>query len=40
MKGYATNQGYMGYIPDMGYILFCTEEEYAEYYMEMQTKYL
>lgn len=34
MKGYITHQGYMGYIPNVGYVLFCTEEEYAEYYME------
>ena len=34
MKGYITHQGYMGYISNVGYVLFCTEEEYTEYYME------
>lgn len=34
MKGYTTHQGFMGYIPDRGYILFCTEDEYEEYYNE------
>ena len=33
MKGYYTNFGYMGYIPNLGkYILFATEEEYIELY--------
>ena len=32
MKGYTTQSGYMGYIPNRGYILFCTEKEYEEYY--------
>lgn len=34
MKGYPTNEGYKGYIPNVGYILFCTEDEYKEYYRE------
>lgn len=34
MKGYPTHEGYMGHIPDKGYVLFCTEEEYKEYYKE------
>ena len=34
MKGYATKTGYMGYIPNKGYILFCSETEYCEYYRE------
>ena len=33
MKGYVVNSGYMGYV-DGGYILFATEEEYREYYLE------
>ena len=32
MKGYPTQQGYMGYIPSKNrYILFATESEYLEY---------
>ena len=34
MKGYMTQQGYMGYIPFRGYVLFCTQNEYEEYYEE------
>jgi len=34
MKGYTTQQGFMGYIPNKGYILFCTQTEYIEYYQE------
>lgn len=35
MKGYYTNSGYMGWIPRWNkYILFCTEQEYEEYYKE------
>ena len=34
MKGYNTEQGYKGYVPEMGYILFCTEREYREYFEE------
>lgn len=34
MKGYYTYGGYKGYIPNMGYILFCTRTEYEEYYRE------
>lgn len=33
MKGYPTYEGYMGYI-DGHYMLFATENEYAEYYSE------
>ena len=32
MKGYPTQTGYMGYIPDEGYILFSCEEDYIEYF--------
>lgn len=32
MKGYYTYSGYKGYIPSMGYILFCTKSEYEEYF--------
>ena len=34
MKGYPIEAGYMGYIPNVGYILFSTENEYVEYYKE------
>lgn len=34
MKGYPIHEGYMGYIPNRGYILFSTETEYLEYYKE------
>lgn len=35
MKGYLINSGYMGWVPSIGrYLLFCTETEYIEYYME------
>ena len=33
MKGYTTQQGYMGHIPGEGYVLFCTENDYKEYYL-------
>ena len=32
MKGYITQAGYMGYIPDKGYILFSCERDYEEYF--------
>ena len=35
MKGYPTDSGYRGYIPEKGYILFSTEREYREYYREL-----
>lgn len=35
MKGYNVPEGYMGYIPDEGYILFSSEEDYREYYEEV-----
>jgi hypothetical protein len=34
MKGYPTQTGYMGYIPNKGYSLFATETDYEEYYQE------
>jgi hypothetical protein len=34
MKGYPTDTGYRGYIPNVGYVLFSTETEYLEYYKE------
>ena len=36
MKGYPTPYGYCGYINGQ-YKLFATEEEYVEYYSEMET---
>ena len=36
MKGYPIQSGYMGYIPNMGYILFSTETDYTEYYRESE----
>lgn len=34
-KGYLVSCGYMGWVPAYGrYLLFCTEEEYAEYMEE------
>lgn len=36
MKGYTVSTGYMGYIPEMGYILFSTQNEYEEYYKEKE----
>ena len=39
MKGYATQEGYMGYIPGIEYSLFSTETEYIEFYkMEVESK--
>ena len=32
MKGYPTQTGYMGYIPNEGYVLFATENDYKEYW--------
>lgn len=35
MKGYRTDFGYMGYIPEFNkYMLFSTEEEYISYMKE------
>ena len=34
MKGYPTQTGYMGYIPNEGYNLFATESDYIEIYKE------
>ena len=34
MRGYPTQVGYMGYIPNEGYSLFSTEDEYYEFYKE------
>ena len=34
MKGYPTDAGYKGYIPNEGYMTFPTEREYREYYRE------
>ena len=36
MKGYPTQSGYMGYIPNVGYTLFVTENEYYEYIEDME----
>ena len=35
MKGYPVNDGYKGYIPGRGYMLFATESEYEEYFLEV-----
>ena len=37
MKGYYTQSGYKGYIPNKGYILFCTRAEYEEYFRNIAT---
>lgn len=34
MKGYAVSYGYMGYIGNGHYMLFATEEEYREWFLE------
>lgn len=35
MKGYNTKYGYYGFLPSAGrYVLFTTEEEYRELYLE------
>lgn len=34
MKGYDVPDGYMGYIPNNGYMLFCSDADYKEYYRE------
>ena len=34
MKGYLTQNGFMGYIPNKGYWLFSNETDYIEYYRE------
>ena len=39
MKGYPTQIGYMGYIPNKGYTLFSTETEYIEYIREENKEY-
>ena len=38
MKGYIIDVGYMGYIPNKGYTLFTTEEEYREEYRETENE--
>lgn len=38
MKGYQTAQGYMGYVPGKGYMLFTSDTEYKEYYAELKTE--
>lgn len=36
MKGYFTNAGYMGWLPDeKKYVLFATETDYVDYYLSM-----
>ena len=37
MKGYPTNEGYMGYV-DGRYMLFATENDYKEYYLIYETE--
>lgn len=35
MKGYITQDGYMGYVPSLGrYLLFASETDYKEYIQE------
>lgn len=36
IKGYPTQQGYMGYIPHEGYVLFSCEQDYIETYNELE----
>lgn len=37
--GYVTYEGYYGYLPSLRkYLLFDTEEEYVEYFYEMEIK--
>lgn len=36
MKGYPTQSGFMGYV-DGRYMLFATETDYIEFYMELET---
>lgn len=37
MKGYSVNAGYYGWIPSEGrYILFATEGDYEELYLELE----
>ena len=31
-KGYPTESGYMGYIPNKGYVLFSSEDDYEDFY--------
>ena len=38
MKGYPTQAGYMGYVPNEGYILFSCEKDYEEFYKTYETK--
>ena len=33
MRGYSTQSGFMGYIPNKGYCLFSSETDYIEYYI-------
>lgn len=40
MKGYPTQNGYMGHIPGRGYVLFSSETEYVEYYRENYTVFI
>ena len=35
MKGYYTPDGYMGYVGGR-YLLFCSEDDYKEYFIERQ----
>ena len=35
LKGYATPNGYMGYVEGIGYLLFETDEAYYEYMEEL-----
>ncbi len=40
MKGYYTPTSYMGWIPRFGqYIKFSTEEEYKEFFKEMENNH-
>lgn len=34
MKGYVVTEGYMGYV-GTGYMLFASESDYKEYYMDL-----
>jgi hypothetical protein len=34
MKGYLTSEGYIGFLPQIDWVLFATEHEYEEFFKE------
>jgi hypothetical protein len=38
MKGYFTDDGYMGYVDDQGYLLFESQSAYIEYMQTVENK--